>query len=64
MPKFLKDFIQFLKDVREEMKQVTWPGRQDLIGSIMVVFVGMFILAGYIGVVDVIYSEIAKVLLR
>ena len=31
----------FLVDVREELKQVSWPSREELLGSALVVFVGV-----------------------
>ncbi|MBU1626065.1 preprotein translocase subunit SecE, partial [bacterium] len=34
-----KRFVDFLKDVRGELRKVTWPTRQDVIGSTIVVIV-------------------------
>ena len=31
----------FFTGVREELKQVSWPGRDELVGSALVVFVGV-----------------------
>ena len=33
-------FGLFITGVREELKQVSWPGRDELVGSVIVVFVG------------------------
>jgi preprotein translocase subunit SecE len=30
-------FVQYVKDVRSEMKRVVWPGRQEVVNSSMVV---------------------------
>ena len=61
--KLVKRFTKFLQDVRHELKQVTWPTRPELIGSVLVVFVGVVILAGYIGVVDFmgIFDELIEI---
>ena len=54
----------FLNGVREEMRRVSWPTREELIGSAVVVFVGVFLLACYITVLDSILSKTVQVLLR
>ena len=54
----------FLDGVREEMRRVSWPTREELIGSAVVVFVGVFLLACYITVLDSILSKTVQVLLR
>jgi len=62
--KALTKTVGFLKAVRDEIRQVTWPTRQELAGSVLVVFVGVALLAGYISVVDMVLSGAARLLLR
>jgi preprotein translocase subunit SecE len=64
MAKALARFTTFLTQVREELKQVSWPTREDLIGSALVVFVGVALLAGFISVCDFLLSQAARLLLR
>ena len=64
MVKALSRFVSFLGGVREEMKQVSWPTRDDLMGSALVVFVGVALLASFISVCDFILSQAAQLLLR
>ena len=64
MPKALDRLSIFLTAVREEMKQVSWPAREEVVGSAVVVFVGVALLAGFIGVCDVVLSHIAQLLLK
>ena len=64
MVKRLARFGAFLRGVRDELKQVTWPTRQELIGSALVVFVGVALLASFIGVCDIFLSHAAQLLLR
>ncbi|MBI4355751.1 MAG: preprotein translocase subunit SecE [Candidatus Omnitrophica bacterium] len=45
-------FNQFLRDVRAEMEQVSWPTRQELIDSTRVILVVTALLAVFIGVCD------------
>ena len=57
-------FATFLTEVREELKQVSWPTRDELFGSALVVFVGVALLASYISVCDFFLSQAARLLLR
>jgi preprotein translocase subunit SecE len=43
---------QFYLDVRSEMKKVSWPGRQEVIGTTIVVVVAVFFFGLYLGLVD------------
>ena len=47
---------QFAQEVQLEMKKVTWPSREELRGSTMVVIVMVILVAIFIGVVDRILS--------
>ncbi len=62
--KALTSFVEFLTGVREEMKQVTWPTRTELLGSAVVVLVGVAIMAIYISACDLVISKAAELLLR
>ena len=54
----------FLVGVREELKQVSWPSREELLGSLVVVFVGVALMASFISVCDFFLSKAAQLLLR
>ena len=43
---------QFYTDVRSEMKKVTWPPRQEVVGTTVVVIVAVFFFGLYLGLVD------------
>jgi preprotein translocase subunit SecE len=47
---------EFVHAVQSEMKKVTWPTREELRGSTIVVIVTVIILSVFIGVVDRILS--------
>jgi preprotein translocase subunit SecE len=64
MVKPLVRFGTFLAEVREELKQVSWPTREELLGSALVVFVGVALLATFISACDFLLSKAAQVLLR
>ena len=43
---------RFLKEVRSEMKKVTWPNRKEVSGATWVVIFTVMVIALFIGVVD------------
>ena len=43
---------QFYTDVRSEMRKVTWPTRQEVFGTTIVVVVAVFFFGLYLGLVD------------
>jgi preprotein translocase subunit SecE len=43
---------QFYADVRSEMKKVSWPSRQEVVGTTIVVIVAVFVFGLYLGAVD------------
>ena len=54
----------FFREVREEMGRVSWPTRDELLGSAVVVFVGVAVLASYLAVVDLILSKTVRLFLQ
>lgn len=44
--------IQFLREVRIELKKVTWPSRKQTVGSTVVVLVVVAIISVFLGLVD------------
>lgn len=49
---FIDKGIQFLREVRVELKKVTWPSRKQTMGSTLVVLVVVVIISLFLGVVD------------
>ena len=64
MVKPLEQFSGFLMGVREELKQVSWPTREELAGSALVVFVGVALMAIFISICDFFLSQAARLLLQ
>jgi len=55
--------VDFLREVKTELSKVSWPSRNELIGSTTVVIVITLILAAFTGVIDFILSIILSRLL-
>ena len=64
----IKDFVrtaqQFFREVRVELKKVTWPTRKETIASTSVVLITVFLVAFYLGVVDLGLSRLIKIFLE
>jgi preprotein translocase subunit SecE len=56
--------VQFYRDVRSELRKVTFPTRTETIASTAVVIVVVFIVAIYLGVVDFVLSLVIPRILR
>lgn len=52
----------FFSDVREELKKVTWPTRQETIRLTLVVVVISLIIAAYVGIIDILLAKALEVL--
>jgi preprotein translocase subunit SecE len=59
-PKFIDDSIRFLREVKMELKKVSWPGRTQTVASTGVVIVLVFIVAVFLGVVDISLSSLLR----
>jgi len=54
--------IQFLSEVKGEVKKVTWPTKKEAMGGTAVVLVVVFIMALFLGLVDMVLSKIIGVI--
>lgn len=63
-PNVLQKSIQFLREVKVELKKVTWPSRKQTIGSTVVVIVLVMIISAFLGLVDMGLSSLVRVVLQ
>ena len=54
----------FLSEVKSELKKVSWPTRDELKASTVVVIIATFLLGIYIGIIDFFLSKIITFLIR
>ena len=52
MREYVEKAKTFLEEVHAETKKVSWPSRRDIFGSTLVVIVAVFVIAGFLGVID------------
>ena len=60
----MNKIVNFFREVRAEMQKVTWPTREELMGSTTVVLVTMAILSTFVGVTDFVLANLLKIVLR
>lgn len=53
----------FFKDIKLEMSKVSWPTKDELIGSTIIVLVSLALLSFFVGVCDVVLSKIVNVIM-
>ena len=55
---------EFVKEVLAEFRKVTWPSRQELVNSTVVVIVVTVVLAFFLGGVDIGLARVVERILR
>ncbi len=53
----MQKIIRFLKETRTELTKVTWPTKNEIIGSTVVTVVVSLILSIFVGIVDFILDK-------
>jgi preprotein translocase subunit SecE len=61
---FLRRAQEFVREVLAEFRKVTWPSRQELINSTVVVIVVTVVVALFLGSVDIVLAKIVEAILR
>ncbi|MCP4345806.1 MAG: preprotein translocase subunit SecE [Desulfobacterales bacterium] len=61
---FVDKCIQFLREVKAELKKVTWPPRKNTIGSTFVVIILVIIISVFLGLVDAGLSNLIRLVVQ
>ena len=61
---FIDKSLQFLREVRVELRKVTWPSRKQTLGSTVVVIILVMIISLFLGIVDFGLSNLVRVVLQ
>ena len=62
-PNFFQKAMEFLREVKVELKKVTWPTRKQTTGTTIVVIIFIFVLAAFLGLFDFGLSKLVQVVL-
>jgi preprotein translocase subunit SecE len=52
-----RNIIDFLKDTRKELNNVSWPGRREVTGTTVVVIASVFFFGFFLFIIDIIVSN-------
>lgn len=55
---------KFFREVKAELKKVSWPDRQELVSYTAVVFVAVVFVAALIWAVDSVFNEVLRLILK
>ncbi|HWR06635.1 preprotein translocase subunit SecE [Sporomusa sp.] len=55
---------KFLREVKAELKKVTWPNKSELISYTGIVFVTVIVIAALIWVIDASFTQLLKVIMK
>jgi len=61
--KYVDQALQFLREVKVELKKVAWPSRKQAMGSTIVVIILVLLVSFFLGVVDIGLSSLIKAVL-
>lgn len=56
--------IQFFKESKAELKKVVWPTKEDVISSIKVVIISTIVVALVLGLLDLGFTELFRILMK
>lgn len=54
----VKRLLGFIRESKAELKKVTWPGKQQLWYSTLIVIVFTFVVSLYLGVIDLVLTGV------
>ena len=62
-PNFFQKTMDFFREVKVELKKVTWPTRKQTTGTTIVVIIFVFVVAAFLGLFDYGLSKLVQVVL-
>ena len=62
-PNKIQQAVDFLREVKVELKKVTWPTKKQTTGTTIVVIIFVFVVAAFLGLFDLGLSKLVQVVL-
>ncbi|MCH5292166.1 MAG: preprotein translocase subunit SecE [Treponema sp.] len=56
--------FQFFKESKAELKKVVWPTKEDVFSSIKVVIISTFVVAVVLGLLDLGFTQLFRLVMR
>jgi len=60
----IKEIIEFLKDVKEELKKVTWPTREQVKKATVAVIIFTTLMSLYLWALDLIFQRLFNLIFK
>ena len=60
----LKKITTFILETKQELKKTSWPTKDELVGSTIIVIVAVIILAVFIGIIDFALSQCINIFIK
>lgn len=57
-------FKKFLREVKAELKKVSWPTKQELISNTGVVFITVVLVCALIWVIDATFAQVLRLIIK
>ena len=64
VPRKYREAREFLTEVRSELRKVTWPGRQEVQSTTLVVIATSIFFGFYLWALDLVFSRILSLVLK
>lgn len=61
---FINKIKDFLKEVKAEMKKVTWPSKRDVGGTTLVTIIATLLLAFYLYIADILFTFMIRIIYK
>lgn len=61
---FFQKFIQFISEVKQEVRKVTWPTRSEMYGGTIVIIFVTVVLCVALGGADALMSSLMEIVMR
>ncbi len=60
----MSKFVQFVRESKAELKRVDWPSKEDVLSSVKVVIVSTVVIAVLLGVLDLAFTQVFRMLMK
>ena len=60
----MSKLVQFVRESKAELKRVDWPTKEDVLSSVKVVIVSTIVIAVLLGVLDLAFTQLFRLLMK
>jgi preprotein translocase subunit SecE len=60
----MSKLVQFVRESKAELKRVDWPTKEDVFSSVKVVIISTVVVAVLLGVLDLAFTQVFRMLMK